>query len=55
VVISPDYVADCVFDAIRNEQLYILTHPESKEWVRTRMEDIINGRNPAIIENGTDS
>jgi NAD(P)-dependent dehydrogenase (short-subunit alcohol dehydrogenase family) len=45
-VIPPDYVADCVFNAISNEQFYILTHPESKEWVRARMEDIVNERNP---------
>jgi short-subunit dehydrogenase len=49
-VLSPDQVADCVFKAIRNEQLHILTHPESKDWIRTRMEDILNEHNPEIIE-----
>jgi hypothetical protein len=48
-VISVDQVTDCVFNAIRNEHLYVLTHPESKDWVRTRMEDILNERNPATV------
>ncbi len=41
-------VADAVFDAIRRDQFYILTHPEAKDWVRTRMEGILQGRSPAI-------
>jgi len=43
---SPDQVAACVFTAIRNEQLYIFTHPETKERVRGRMEHILAERNP---------
>ena len=39
-------VADAVFEAIRTDQFYILTHPEAKEYVRTRMEDILQGRIP---------
>jgi short-subunit dehydrogenase len=42
----PDDVAEYVFDAIHEEKLYIITHPESKDWIRTRMEDILNERNP---------
>ncbi len=30
-----------VFDAIRQEKLYILTHPHTKEWVKRRMEKIL--------------
>ena len=45
---SPEQVAACVFTAIRNEQLYIFTHPETKEWVRERMEDILAERNPPL-------
>lgn len=41
-----EQVADAVFDAIRNEKFYILTHPEGKQSVRTRMEDILQDRNP---------
>lgn len=47
-VITPEEAADCVFKGIRNDQLYILTHPESKEWIRSHMENIINERNPAV-------
>jgi NAD(P)-dependent dehydrogenase (short-subunit alcohol dehydrogenase family) len=42
----PAQVADAVFEAIRKDQFYILTHPEGKEFVRTRMEDVLEGRNP---------
>jgi hypothetical protein len=43
----PRQVADFVFDAIRAEQFYILTHPESTPVVQERMENIIQQRNPA--------
>jgi NAD(P)-dependent dehydrogenase (short-subunit alcohol dehydrogenase family) len=43
----PVQVADAVFKAVREDQFYILTHPESKERVRTRMEDILQERSPA--------
>ena len=42
----PAQVADAVFQAIREERFYILTHPEGKGWIRTRMEDILEERNP---------
>jgi NAD(P)-dependent dehydrogenase (short-subunit alcohol dehydrogenase family) len=45
---SPDAVADRVFAAIRDEQLYILTHPESKMMVQRRMENILSERNPNV-------
>jgi hypothetical protein len=45
---SPDHVADCVFQAIRNEQLYIFTHPETKAWVRSQMEHMLAERNPPL-------
>jgi NAD(P)-dependent dehydrogenase (short-subunit alcohol dehydrogenase family) len=44
--LSPGHVAECVFRAIAADQFYILTHPEAKAWVRTRMEDILQERNP---------
>jgi NAD(P)-dependent dehydrogenase (short-subunit alcohol dehydrogenase family) len=43
---SPNQVANCVFDAIIDEKFYILTHPELKNLVRIRMEDILLDRNP---------
>lgn len=42
----PGQVADAVFAALREDQFYILTHPEGKEYVRTRMEDILQERSP---------
>jgi len=45
---SPDQVAECVFRAIKNEQLYIFTHPEMKDWVRTHMEYLLAERNPPL-------
>lgn len=46
-VLSPDQTADMVFTAVREERFYILTHPEFNEAVKKRMEDILQGRNPA--------
>jgi NAD(P)-dependent dehydrogenase (short-subunit alcohol dehydrogenase family) len=45
----PQQVSDIVFQAIRDERFYILTHPEWKEAIRVRMEDILQGRNPTFI------
>jgi NAD(P)-dependent dehydrogenase (short-subunit alcohol dehydrogenase family) len=45
----PAQVADAVFQAIREERFYILTHPEGKDWIRTRMEDILQERNPTLL------
>jgi NAD(P)-dependent dehydrogenase (short-subunit alcohol dehydrogenase family) len=42
----PGQVAAAVFAALREDQFYILTHPEDKESVRTRMEDILQERRP---------
>jgi NAD(P)-dependent dehydrogenase (short-subunit alcohol dehydrogenase family) len=42
----PGQVADGVFAALRKDQFYILTHPDSKEAVRRRMEDILQERSP---------
>jgi NAD(P)-dependent dehydrogenase (short-subunit alcohol dehydrogenase family) len=44
--ISPREVADCVFNAIKERKFYIFPHPELKELVRIRMEDILQERNP---------
>ena len=41
----PMEVADAVFAALREDQFYILTHPEGREAVRTRIEDILQERN----------
>ena len=46
---SPDAVAKCVFQAIRDEQFYILTHPEFTPMVNARMDAIIQGQNPLSL------
>jgi NAD(P)-dependent dehydrogenase (short-subunit alcohol dehydrogenase family) len=46
--LSPNQVAECVFRAIKNEQLYIFTHPETKDWVRARMEYMLAEQNPPV-------
>jgi len=44
---SCQQVADCVFNAIRSQQFYIFTDPESvKPMVQLRMEDILQERSP---------
>lgn len=48
--LSPHNIADMVFAAIREDKFYIITHPELKDMVRQRMEDILEERNPTPIE-----
>ena len=43
---SPAEIADKVLDAIREERLYILTHPEMNGIIQARMENILGQRNP---------
>jgi NAD(P)-dependent dehydrogenase (short-subunit alcohol dehydrogenase family) len=45
---DPSGIGDAVFNAIREEKFYILPHPEWKEQVRARFDDILNERNPRI-------
>jgi NAD(P)-dependent dehydrogenase (short-subunit alcohol dehydrogenase family) len=44
----PWQVADIVFGAIREERFYILPHPEWKGAIESRMEDILQERNPTL-------
>ncbi|ADL50229.1 SDR family NAD(P)-dependent oxidoreductase [Clostridium cellulovorans] len=46
--ISPEQVVEEIFQAIPNKKFYILTHKESKDLIRKRMEDILNENNPTI-------
>ena len=39
-------VAQKVFEAVRDERFYILTHPRIKASIQWRMEDILQDRNP---------
>jgi NAD(P)-dependent dehydrogenase (short-subunit alcohol dehydrogenase family) len=45
---EPDQLAALTFDAIRENRFYIVTHPETKEWVNQRAGDIIAERNPRL-------
>lgn len=45
--LSADDIARTVFDAIQARRFYIYSHPQALGTVRTRMEDILQGRNPS--------
>ena len=45
----PSGVADLVLDAIRDEKFYVLTHPAWKPMIRAHMEDILEERNPTVM------
>lgn len=44
--LPPSQIAEAVFDAIREERFYILTHKDWKVFVQKRMENILEERNP---------
>jgi NAD(P)-dependent dehydrogenase (short-subunit alcohol dehydrogenase family) len=46
--LPPAQVADAVIEAIRAERFYIVTHEETKTRVRTRMDNLLEGRNPTF-------
>jgi NAD(P)-dependent dehydrogenase (short-subunit alcohol dehydrogenase family) len=46
VAMAPEEVARQTFAAIREEQLYVLTHSLFNSWIRARMENIVHHRNP---------
>jgi NAD(P)-dependent dehydrogenase (short-subunit alcohol dehydrogenase family) len=46
---SPDQVADCTFEAIKENRFYILTHPELVPLIEARMRAILAGQNPVDL------
>lgn len=46
--VSPESIADKVFDAIRAERFWILTHPEFDAAIRDRANGMLEGRNPIL-------
>jgi NAD(P)-dependent dehydrogenase (short-subunit alcohol dehydrogenase family) len=44
--VSPESIADKVFDAIEAEQFWILTHPEMDDVIRARTDGMLARRNP---------
>jgi NAD(P)-dependent dehydrogenase (short-subunit alcohol dehydrogenase family) len=41
--LPPDVVGDYVVEAIRTGEFYILTHPETREWIEKRHQRILHG------------
>ncbi len=46
VSMTPSQVADMVFEAIKNEQFYILTHPEWIEVIQMRTDNLLRMEDP---------
>lgn len=44
--LRPAAVADLVVEAIRDDRFYVVTHPRFSKLIRTRMENILEGRTP---------
>lgn len=42
----PDAIAEMVFQAIQDDQFWIVTHPQYDEAIRTRADEILERRNP---------
>jgi NAD(P)-dependent dehydrogenase (short-subunit alcohol dehydrogenase family) len=47
---STEQFAEIVFNGIKKNQFYIISHPESMTSIRQRMEDILHQRNPTPME-----
>jgi len=47
---APEMVAECVIEAIRENRLYVFTHPECTPQVRVRFERILGERSAAVKE-----
>jgi NAD(P)-dependent dehydrogenase (short-subunit alcohol dehydrogenase family) len=45
--LPPERVAALVLDAVRTGRFWVLTNPEWKQFVRTRVEDVLEDRNPS--------
>ena len=48
----PSEVAERVYEAVRDRTFYILTHENTKDAVRARLERIIDAKQPAAPEGG---
>lgn len=47
---QPDQLADIVFEGIRADRLYLLTHTDFNEAILNRANNITSGTNPALID-----
>lgn len=50
--LSPEAVADHVFNAVRDNQFYIITHPEMKRVIELRVNNLLAGNNPTALPMG---
>ncbi len=46
--VSPESIADKVFEAIEADRFWILTHPEFDAAIRARVDGMLDGRNPVM-------
>jgi hypothetical protein len=46
--LEPPVIADKVFDAVRNDQLYIFTHADFAPAITGRTKNIVEQRNPDL-------
>jgi NAD(P)-dependent dehydrogenase (short-subunit alcohol dehydrogenase family) len=46
---APSEVARQVFEAIRDERFYVLTHPEHNDVIRTRVDAVVGGGTPPTL------
>ena len=47
---QPPEIADTVFDAVRENRLYVLTHDHFDEMIRTRADNFVTGTIPVMGE-----
>jgi len=53
--VSAEAIAQAVFEAVRDERFYVLTHARIKPAIERRMRDILDGRTPADPMRGPDA
>ncbi len=46
--LAPEVVADSVFAAIRERQFYVIIPPDLRPFLRERLENVVQGRNPTF-------
>ena len=47
--VEPEEIAAATFAAIRDNRFYIITHPQTMAGIRTRMDDILQERQPTLL------
>ena len=45
--VSAEEVVQRVFDAVREGRFYVFSHPKALAGVQTRLEDVLQSRNPS--------